>query len=313
MKRSWEDDDNFADKALYSLITMLGLLVRSVSRKRSTAIAHFIGDFIYKIPKTRRELVEKNLALTFPEKTPSEINAIARRVYRNQAENMIEVLRLPKIKTSEDAARLLDIDARTILSKTLDRKKGGVLVSAHFGNWELLAFCSGMLAFPFTIVVKELKNRAIDRQINAWRTMRGNKIVYDWKALREGLRLLRSGELLTVLGDQSDINGSFFTEFLGRRTTVFLGPAYLALKAGVPLFVAMCRRTDGGHYTVDIEEIDLTGLGTAKTDAEELAQRYTKAIERYIYRYPDEWLWLHNRWKRTEPEYPIQSGGATLS
>ncbi|MEI7707340.1 MAG: lysophospholipid acyltransferase family protein [Chlorobium sp.] len=299
MKRSWGDDDNIADKAVYSLITMLGLLVRSISRRKSTAIAHLLGDFVYKILKTRRPLVEKNLSYTFPQKTPAEINAVVRQVYRNQAENMIEVLRLPMIKTREDAARLLDVDARDIIAKTLAVNKGGVLVSAHFGNWELLAYCTGLLVFSFTIVVKELKNHAIDRQINLWRTMHGNKIVYDWKALREGLRLLRNGELLTVLGDQSDSGGSFFTEFLGRRTTVFLGPAYLALKAGVPLFVVMCRHTRGGRYTVDIEEIDLSGLGTSKTDAEELARRYTKTLERYIYRYPEEWLWLHNRWKRT--------------
>ncbi|MCX6180090.1 MAG: lysophospholipid acyltransferase family protein, partial [Chlorobiales bacterium] len=222
-------------------------------------------------------------------------------VYRNQAENMIEVLRLSMIKNPEDAARLLEVDGSTILAKTIHQKKGGVLVSAHFGNWELLAFCSGLLVMPMTIVVKELKNRAIDRQINAWRTMRGNRIVYDWKALREGLRTLHNGELLTVLGDQSDPSGSFFTEFLGRRTTVFLGPAYLALKAGVPLFVAMCHRNGSGNFKVDIEEITLTDLGTTKADAEELARRYTKAIERFIYRYPEEWLWLHNRWKRTEP------------
>ena len=300
MKRKWEDDDNSADKVLYGLIKMLGLLVRSISRRNSTAIAHLIGDFLYYILKTRRQLVEDNLALTFPEKNKSEINTIARQVYHNQAENMIEVLRLPMIKTKEDAAKLLNADASTIIKKTFDQKKGGVLVSAHFGNWELLAFCSGLLVVRMNIVVKQIKNRAIDQQINAWRTMRGNRVIYDWKALREGLRILHQGELLTVLGDQSDASGSFFTEFLGRRTTVFLGPAYLALKAGVPLFVAMCHRSGEGHYTVDIEEIDQKDLGTAKTDAEELARRYTKAIERYIYRYPEEWLWLHNRWKRTE-------------
>ena len=301
MKRSWDEADNSTDKALHGLIKLLGVLVRSINRKNSTAIAHLLGDFVYYIPKSRRQLVEDNLALTFPEKKPAEISAIARQVYRNQAENMIEVLRLSMIKTQEDASRLLDIDASTIFAKTFDLKKGGVLVSAHFGNWELLAYCAGLLAAPISIVVKALKNHAIDQQINAWRTMGGNRIIYDWKAVREGLKTLRNGELLTVLGDQSDPGGSFFTEFLGRRTTVFLGPAYLALKAGVPLFVAMCHRNGSGSYKVEIEEIDMTGLGTAKTDAEELARRYTKAIERFIYRYPEEWLWLHKRWKRTEP------------
>ena len=301
MKRSWAEDDNFADKALFSLIKMLGFLVRSISRKNSTTIARFLGDFVYTIPKTRRKLVEDNLALTFPEKSSSEISAIARQVYRTQAENMIEVLRLPNIKTPQDAAKLLEVDGRAVLAKTLDQKKGGVLVSAHFGNWELLAYGSGIQTVPVNIIVKQIKNSAIDRQINAWRTMRGNKVIYDFKALRDGLRALKNGELLTVLGDQSDASGTFFTEFLGRSTTVFLGPAYLALKAGVPLFVIMCCPRGNGRYAVEIEEIDMTGLGTTKADAEELARRYTKSIERFIYKYPEEWLWLHNRWKRTEP------------
>ncbi|MEI6757513.1 MAG: lysophospholipid acyltransferase family protein [Chlorobium sp.] len=300
MKRNWEDDDQITERVYYGLIMVLGFLVRSISRKRSTAVAHLVGDFVFKILKTRRKLVEENLAITFPEKNSSEIIAIARRVYRNQAENIIEMLRLPMIKTAEDAERLLDFDSKAILAKTIDQKKGGVMVSAHFGNWELLALCAGLLMAPVTIVVKPVKNHAIDRQINAWRTMRGNRIVYDWQALREGLKALQEGRIVSLLGDQSNPAAGFFTDFLGRRTSVFLGPAFLALKAGVPLIVVMCCRASDGRYTVNIEEIEMTDLGTAKADVEELARRYTKVIERFIYRYPEEWFWLHNRWKRSE-------------
>ena len=300
MKRNWTDVDRFADKALHGLIMLLGVLVRSISRRKSTVIANLIGDFAYHILKIRRPLVEQNLALTFPQKNSSDIKAIARKVYRNQAENIIEVLRLPMIKTAEDAARLLDIDSRKILAKTVEQNKGCVVLSAHFGNWELLALCSGLLIAPVTIVVKKVKNHAINQQINLLRTMRGNRVIYDWQALREGLRTLRKGGFLSILGDQSDPSGTFFTEFLGRRTSVFLGPAFFALHAGVPLFVAMCRRTAGGRYTVDIEEIDTISFGKEKADAEELARRYTKVLERYIYQYPEEWFWLHNRWKREE-------------
>jgi Kdo2-lipid IVA lauroyltransferase/acyltransferase len=301
MNRREKKKGDFSQKALYRLIMTLGALVRNISRKRSTAIAHLLGDFIFYILKTRRALVIGNLALTFPEKSRAEIKAIAVRVYRNQAENIIEMLRLPMIKTAEDARQLLDVDGDNFLAKTIGQKRGGVLVSAHFGNWELLGLCSGLLVAPLTIVVKALKNRQIDHQINAWRTMHGNRIVYDWLALREGLRTLRRGEILVMLGDQSAPGGSFYTEFLGRRTSVFLGPAWLALKARVPLFVGMCRRTGEGRYKVDYEEIAYGDLGTTKEDAEELARRYTKVLERYIYRYPEEWFWLHNRWKRMEP------------
>ncbi len=287
--------------ALYGLIMALGVLVRKISRKRSNAIAHLLGDFVFNTIKMRRTLVTGNLALTFPEKSIAEITTIAGRVYRNQAENIIEMLRLPMIKTADDARQLLDVDGDNFLAKTIGQKRGGILVSAHFGNWELLGLCSGLLVAPLTIVVKPLKNSRIDRQINAWRTMHGNRIVYDWQALREGLRTLRNGGIVVMLGDQSDPGGSFFTEFLGRRTSVFLGPAWLALKTGVPLFVAMCRRTGDGRYKVDTEEIAFSDLGTTKVDAEELARRYTNVLERYIYQYPEEWFWLHNRWKRSEP------------
>ena len=300
MKRSWSEEDRIADKALYGFIMLLGVLVRSISRNTSTTIAHLIGDFAYQVLKIRRPLVEENLTLTFPEKNSSEIKTLARKVYRNQAENFIEMLRLPMIKTAEDAARLMDFKDRNILAKTLGQNKGCVLLSAHFGNWELLALCGGFLVAPLTIIVKEVKNHAINRQINLWRTMRGNRIIYDWQALREGLRTLRKGGVLTMLGDQSNSSGIFFTEFLGRRTSVFLGPAFFALNAGVPLFVAMCRRTEGGRYTVDIEEVDMTSLGKERADVEELARRYTKLLERSIYQYPEEWFWLHNRWKRKE-------------
>ncbi len=87
MKRSWSEEDGFADKALYGFIMLLGVLVRSISRSNSTIIAHRIGDFAYQVLKIRRPLVEKNLALTFPEKNSSEINALARKVYRNQADS----------------------------------------------------------------------------------------------------------------------------------------------------------------------------------------------------------------------------------
>jgi len=300
MKRGWEDGDRLADRLFYALMMALGVLVRSVSRKRSNAIAASLGTVGYNLLKFRRQLVFQNLSLTFPEKSHSEIDAIARQVYRNQAENLIEVLRLPMIQSANDAAELIDVDGAHVLAKTRDQNKGGVLVSAHFGNWELLGMCTGLLMAPLTIVVKPLKNREIDTTINAWRTMHGNRIIYDGQALREGLRALRNGEILTILGDQSDPSGSFFTEFLGRRTSVYLGPAYFALKAEVPLFVGMCRRIGNGRYIVESEEVDMSGLGTAKADIEELARRSTKAVERFIYRYPEEWLWLHNRWKNSD-------------
>ena len=284
------------------------MIVRRLNRSHSAAMARILGDIVFDLLKMRRDLVETNLSLTFPEKSGEEISRIARQVYRNLAANAVEVLRLPLIRTPEDATRLVDVDVRDFLAKTRDRNNGAVCVSAHFGNWELLAVSLGLLISQVTVVVKRLKNRDIDRQINRWRGIRGNTIVYKRQALREGLRTLRRGGIMSFLADQSDPEGGFFMDFLGRRTSVFLGPAYLALKTGVPLFVVMCRRSGGGRYIAEFEEVDTAGLGSDKGDAEELTRRYTRVLERYIRQYPEEWFWVHNRWKRTEESLPFESG-----
>lgn len=302
MHRKRRKRNRFADRAFFLLFMSAGSLLRLPGQPQAALFARFCGDLIYSILKIRRSLVERNLAAAFPEKSQAEIDRIARQVYRNMAENVVEVLRLPLIRTPEDAALLVDVDARDFHAKTRDLNKGAVLVSAHYGNWELLGMAFGLLVSPMTVVVKRLKNREIDRQINLWRAMRGNTVVYKRKALREGLRALRSGGVMSILADQSDPQGGFFMDFLGRRTSVFLGPAFLALKTGVPLFVGISRKIGGGRYRVEFEEIDYSDLGNGKADVEELSRRYTRALEGYIRKYPEEWFWLHDRWKRTDSE-----------
>jgi KDO2-lipid IV(A) lauroyltransferase len=236
--------------------------------------------------------------MTFPEKNPSEIRRIATDVYRNVAVNLLEVLRLPLIRNIDDVKSLVDLDPGEYLRGTRNGQTGAVMVSAHYGNWELMAMAFGIQVHPVTIIVKRLRNAMFDRSINEMRIMRGNSIVYDEQALREGLRLLDAGGILAILGDQSDPNATNYGEFLGRRTTMFHGPAFFALKAQVPLFVGMCRSNGDGRYTIETRSIDTSDLTFNKKDIAILTARYTRVIEEYILRWPEDWFWLHDRWKR---------------
>jgi len=290
--------ESIGQKIVHRLFLFLGFLVRSMSREGFERLAHVLGDAVFFVLKTRRSLVESNLALTFPNKSAAEIAKLARKVYRNQAVNLLEVLRLPLLKNAEDAAALVDLDLDDFFACTKALGKGGILVSAHFGNWELTGVCIGLMETPITVVAKKLKNRLVNREINALRRIHGNGVIYKKRALRDGLALLRKGGILTILGDQSDPRGGFFMDFLGREASVFLGPAFLALRSGVPVFVAICRRQENGRYLVEAEEIPTDDLPFSRENVQELTRRYTRALEKYIYRYPEEWFWLHNRWKR---------------
>lgn len=282
----------------YVLFLSCMQVAKILTPKQCEKLANGLGDIAYDVLKIRRKIVQRNLRGTFPEKSPEEIDSLARMVYRRQVLNIIEVLRISLIKDKADASKLLDIDGDEFLEKTRNAGKGGVVVSAHFGNWELLGVCTGMLVTPMNIVIKKLKNPFIDARMNALRTQNGNNVIDKRNALRTGLDILRQGGVVTVLGDQSDPKAGFMTEFLGRRATAFLGPSFLALKAGVPIFIGMCRRQKNGRYLVEVEEVMTSDLSGSKKDVEELTQRYTRIVERYIYLYPEEWFWMHDRWKR---------------
>ena len=286
-------------KLMYVILDLLGVIVLKLDRRQTRRVAVLIGDFMHRVLGIRRDLVYRNLSLTFPEKSPDEIRRIATGVYRNVASALLEVLSLPLIRSKEDAAALVDIKGDAAFEEWRRAGTGGaVLISAHYGNWELMAMAFGLMIRPITIIVKRLRNRMLDQKMNSFRTMQGNRIVYPRQSVREGLRLLQNGGTLAILGDQSDPDEANFGEFLGRQATILHGAAFFALRANVPLFMPICTSNGDGRYTITVTRIDTTGLFFNKADIATLAARYTSAIEEQIRRRPEEWFWLHDRWKR---------------
>lgn len=286
----------------YALFSGLGVIARRLSIEKTYHLAEIIANFLYDTLKLRRKLVEKNLAICFPEKSEAERAQIARDVYLTQVINLLETLRIPLIKTRDDAAKILEADATLLYEKALNKGKGCLLVSAHFGNWELLALCSGLLVRPMTVITKAQSNRFIDRKINEWRSMHGNRMVGMKQAPRECIRELRAGGIVSMLSDQSGPKDGYFTTFLGQDASIFLGAAVFALRTGSPIIVAMSVRTGIGKYRAEIQEVPMDDLPTDDEGVKILAERYIRVIEEYIRRYPEQWFWLHNRWKRKRPE-----------
>lgn len=291
------------DALVYQFFRFLSFLARRISRRQFELLASQIGDLLFRAFRLRRTLVLENLSKAFPGKSEHEVYHIARQCYRNMAVNLLEVLRIPLLKTQDDARRLMQVDEKHVkkfFKVWRSKGKGAVVISAHFGNWELAGVCLGLMGISMSVVAKRLRNRYIDREINALRSFHGNGVLYKKQALREGLRILSQGGVLTILGDQSDPSGGFVTKFLGRPASVFLGPAFLALKAGSPVFVAMSRRLINGQYLLEIEQVPTADLTFSRHDIQILTQRYTRVIESWVIRYPEEWFWVHDRWKRHE-------------
>lgn len=286
------------------LFLFMGFLVRKMDLERSRRLALKLGIIAFDFLRIRRSLVINNLSAVFPEKSRTEVIKTARKVYQNQVLNVIELLRMPLIKDIFDARQLVELDHGNFFQKTRERNKGAVVLSAHLGSWEMLGLCTGLLLGPIHVVAKPLKNTHLDAHLTRWRTMHGNKLLDKDRALREGLKVLRQGGIVGILGDQSNRKGDYFVDFLGRKTTIFLGPAFLALKADVPVFLETCKRLSDGRYKLELIEVKTHDLECTRQDIRTLVHRYTKILEDFIRSHPEEWLWLHDRWKVSPDHEP---------
>jgi len=281
------------------LFLLLGFLVRRLNREQCLRLSRILGNFIYDYLRIRRGLVLDNLSRTFPGKTHQEIDRIARMVYQNQVLNLFELLRIPLIKDKSDAKKFVKIEAEESFHQAMSNNTGAVVVSGHFGSWETIGVCTGLMLKPMNLIAKPIKNQRLDHYLNQLRSLHGNKVIPKDKALREGMKILKNGEILAILADQSQRKVSRYIDFLGRKSSVFLGPAFMALKAGVPLYVEVSRRTEKNEYQVEIKQVPTSDLDCRKQDILELVKRYHRVLEDFIRKHPEEWLWLHDRWKRS--------------
>jgi len=258
--------------------------------------------------RIRRSVTLDNLRHAFPELDEKARRSIARGAYRNYGVALAEMLW--SAHAPETKLRSLVVPVRLeLLTDAYARGKGVVLLSAHFGCWELIAtslvhFIPGTLK----VIAQTQRNRRVDEYINRGRMRFGTVLVPMPQAPREVLTTLKAGGVVAMLGDQSGASESPYVRFFGRPAATHRGPAVFALKSGAPLVVYFFVRQPGGFYEAHFEEVDRSNLtGTLEEQILELTQRHVALLEHYIRQYPDYWLWMHKRWKHSA-RYMEQKG-----
>ena len=185
--------------------------------------------------------------------------------------------------------------------------RGVFILAGHCGNWELAAARISR-DIPVTGLARPMANPLVEATIEALRSAAGNRTLNARDSARGVLRLLRRGEAVGMLLDQSALrNERVFVPFLGRPAATNLGLAMLALKTGAPVLPAFsAREADGRHRVWIGAPIPLAETGDRATRIGVSTARYTAAIEAYVRRYPEQWFWVHNRWKRApDPGEPV--------
>jgi KDO2-lipid IV(A) lauroyltransferase len=285
---------------LYSVIAgVLDTLARL-----PVAVAYWLGarlgDLAYLLLAGRRRVTLQNLALALgEEKTPQERYRIARAVFRNLGQHLVDFSRLRDL-TPEGFARICTVEGLEHVQHLLERRQGLLVLTAHFGSWELSPAVALCLSTPLQVIVRPLDNPALDHLVETYRQRCGYHIIPKRDALGQSLAALRRGEIVAILMDQSPLrHEGVQVEFFGIKTHTGKGPALLALRVGCPVVSAfLVREVPGQHRLMLSDEIPVRRTGDVQRDIEETTRLFNQVIEAYIRRYPDHWFWLHRRWKQ---------------
>lgn len=277
---------------------MFSFTFRLFGLNTSRKLAGFLTFVFYYLIPIRKETVLENLTNAFPEYERKKIHSIAYNTYKSFLTAFIEILYLPKISRM-DLESAVNCSNKGLIEEKFKEGKGVILLSAHFGNWEYVAASVALqLNLPFSVVIKPQRNPYVTDWMNSVRTRWNNDIVSLGLSIRKTYQTLKEKKIVAMVADQRGPQESIKIEFFGRKVSVHVGPAVLALKTGAPILYGIPVRQKDYSYKLVMHEISKDNL--PENDEEkiiELSQRHTTYLESFIRKYPEQWLWMHKRWK----------------
>lgn len=293
------------DRILYRAITSFFLALGALPQRLRQRSAVALGRLLFLFDRKHRNIALQNLSKAFDaEKSPAQIEAIARRVFENLFRIVFEIgwsLHLSPTQFSNHF-RISGLDT---YQQAMAKGKGVLFLCAHFGNWELLPFLAQMEQIPIRIVYRPLDAGFLDQWIKNNRTRFGGEAIATRRgAMRDIYRALRQGYPVAMLMDQNvDWYEGVFVDFFNHRACTNTGMALLAIKTKAPVLPAFLIRLDRGFHMAVGPELPLIQTGDHTKDVELNTEQYNRVIEMYARKFPDQWFWVHQRWK-TRPYHP---------
>lgn len=275
-------------------------LPRAVALGLGSAAGRVIGA----LDRRHVAVAEENLRHAFPDWDAERRLSVARGVYRHFGRMIIDILWLRGHSRDEVMSRL-EVIGREHVEEAMSRGRGAIFVTAHLGNWEVIGLAHGWSFAPIGVVARPLDNPGLDRRLCDFRAMAGNWVIYKQDALREVLRTLRAGGAVAFLIDQNvQEKDGIFVDFFGRPAATTTVVAALAVKTGCALVPGHTTiGPDGRYRAVYDPPLEWTPSGNKQADVAHITQELTRTIEGWIREHPEQWLWIHRRWK-TQPSAP---------
>lgn len=277
----------------WAVVSLLMGLLRVLPRRAALAVARGLtGILRLAVPRFTR-IAHRNLQLAFPEFDEERRRRCLDGCFRNMAGVLTAVAKFPLI-TKSNVGEWIRYEGFEHFEAALSRGKGVVFATGHLGNWELSAYAHALLSAPMGFVVRPLDNPLLDRLSIYYRTLSGNHVISRRESARPLLQMLRANQAIGILADQNTTEDrGIFVNFFGIPACVDAGLAKLAAHTGAAIIPGFAVWSDAeGRYILKFyPPIEATGDQLRDTQAAQ------SALERAIREYPEQWLWIHRRWK----------------
>lgn len=286
----------FRHFAVYKALTLASRAGRAMSLTRARRVGRSLGRLAYRVLPRERAKALRHLAIAFPDQTAEQHQATVRAMFEHLGTALLEICWLPNINR-DNLSQYIRFEGFDHLDRAMKNPSGVVVFTAHCGNWEWLATAVGLSFENVNVVARDIHNERLNDFVVQSRARHGVKSIGRGSdnAARDILRTLKSGGLLALLIDQSIRAENVDVTFFGRPAPTPVGAAKMAIRAGAMAIAGFIERLPDGMHVV---RFDAPVETSRDDDPVELTQRMTSAIEQQIRRVPEQWVWMHERWKR---------------
>jgi KDO2-lipid IV(A) lauroyltransferase len=299
-----KERNDFIDRLQYVGLRVVSMLIHCWPVDANLQVARHLGNFMYAVDKKHRDRALGNLRRSFPSMPEPQRREMARRSMQQLFMLFIEVLfttRLIHLNTWHHYVRLANFGDTVKLM--LARNQPLLMLTGHYGNWEILGYVLATLGFNTTSIARPLDNPYVNDWLLGVRERKGQRIIAKKGATEEVTDILAAGGVVGFIADQNAGTKGIFVDFFGRKASTYKSIGLLAMEYNAPVVVGYARRVnDRFEFEVGVQDVIWPKDWEAQDDPlRYITQRYTKAIEDFVAKDPGQYLWVHRRWK-TRPK-----------
>lgn len=276
---------------------LAGYFISRLPRSLALILGCWLGNLVYWLAQEQRRLACEHIRLSLELSDRRNVKTIAKKCFKNLGKTLVEFMRFPRMNPNQ-IEKYVRFEGIQHVHDALAKEKGAIILTGHFGNWELLAASISTFITPLFPIVRKLRSPRLNAIVSSYREKAGYSTIDRDTGVRQALKCLKRNELLGIVADVDTTVNGVFVDFFGRPAYTPYSPIAFALKTGatiLPSFIV--RQPDGTHQVIIEPPLRLIQCDDKEKELVDNTQIFTKIIESYIRKHPEQWIWMHKRWK----------------